>query len=197
MSEFDRQVDALIAAGHPAAAGLSAAEFHDVVAPLRAQATGPAPTRSAMPFALVVKAPATVTMAHTALRGRPGFVDRLAHDVDTFTALPELAVPDAPVYLLLGAERGEEFCAVVPDDALRTIAGRGRTPLTVAEGIALLTLFPDILERNRCFSLGGSRCGDRRVPALWISNRAPKLGWCWAGNPHTWLGMASAAGRTG
>ncbi|WP_369693045.1 DUF5701 family protein, partial [Dietzia timorensis] len=24
---------------------------------------------------------------------------------------------------------------------------------------------------------------------------APKVGWCWAGNRHTWLGFASAAGR--
>ncbi|MFD8334700.1 DUF5701 family protein [Streptomyces solisilvae] len=23
------------------------------------------------------------------------------------------------------------------------------------------------------------------------------LGWCWEGNPHTWLGMASAGTRTG
>jgi hypothetical protein len=35
------------------------------------------------------------------------------------------------------------------------------------------------------------------VPAFWISERAPKLGWCWDGNPHTWLGVASAGVRTG
>jgi hypothetical protein len=46
---------------------------------------------------------------------------------------------------------------------------------------------------------------DARTPALWISNGtgrdgrerrdAPKVGWCWAGNRHTWLGFASAARR--
>jgi hypothetical protein len=46
---------------------------------------------------------------------------------------------------------------------------------------------------------------DARTPALWISNgtgrdgpanrNAPKLGWCWAGNRHTWLGFASASER--
>ena len=46
---------------------------------------------------------------------------------------------------------------------------------------------------------------DTRTPALWISNgtgrdgkerrNAPKVGWCWAGNRHTWLGFASAAER--
>jgi len=40
---------------------------------------------------------------------------------------------------------------------------------------------------------------------VWISNgtgrdgaanrNAPKVGWCWAGNRHTWLGFASASGR--
>ncbi|WP_432524467.1 DUF5701 family protein, partial [Kineococcus esterisolvens] len=49
--------------------------------------------------------------------------------------------------------------------------------------------------------------GDARVPALWISGGtgrdgrerrgAPKAGWCWAGNRHTWLGFASTAGRRG
>ncbi|HYN94662.1 MAG TPA: DUF5701 family protein [Pilimelia sp.] len=30
---------------------------------------------------------------------------------------------------------------------------------------------------------------------MWISGRAPKLGWCWEGNPHTWLGVASTGAR--
>ncbi|GLW10154.1 hypothetical protein Misp01_52830 [Microtetraspora sp. NBRC 13810] len=83
----------------------------------------------------------------------------------------------------------------MPNDAMDVIAGRDRTLLTIEEGIALITHFPQILVRNKCFSLGGSRSGDRRVPAIWISERSPKLGWCWAGNPHTWLGMASASTR--
>ena len=77
------------------------------------------------------------------------------------------------------------------EDATRTIRERGRTPLTIDEGIALVTQVPQALEKNKCFMLAGSRRHDRRVPALWISERAPKLGWCWDGNPHTWLGTAS------
>jgi hypothetical protein len=48
---------------------------------------------------------------------------------------------------------------------------------------------------------------DARTPAIWFSNgtgrdgperrNAPKVGWCWAGNRHTWLGFASAAARRG
>lgn len=98
-------------------------------------------------------------------------------------------------HLVTGVERGEEFRNVTPDAAAAAIAGRGRSLLTIAEGVALITHYPAALEKNRCFSLAGSRCGDRRVPALWISKGAPKLGWCWAGNPHTWLGTASCAAR--
>ncbi|MEV4577121.1 DUF5701 family protein [Nonomuraea jabiensis] len=64
------------------------------------------------------------------------------------------------------------------DDA---ITARGHTVLTIEEGIAVITQFPEILVKNKYFSLDGSSSGDRRVPALY--------------NPHTWLGMASAGNR--
>ncbi|QKW51374.1 DUF5701 family protein [Streptomyces buecherae] len=155
-----------------------------------------------VPFVLVVTrsvVPIEETMPRTTLhRGRlPGFVDRSFEPgaLERFVATEEVALPGHDAYLVLDVERGEEFCGAVPDDALRTIADRGRTPLTIEEGIALITHFPQVLVKNKCFSLGGSRSGDRRVPALWISQKAPKLGWCWQGNPHTWLGVASAGGR--
>ena len=95
----------------------------------------------------------------------------------------------------MDVDRGEEFLGVRPEEALPVVLARGRTPLTIEEGIALVTHAPQVLEKNRCFMLSGSRRGDRRVPAMWISERAPKLGWCWDGNPHDWLGVASAGGR--
>jgi hypothetical protein len=61
----------------------------------------------------------------------------------------------------------------------------------------LITHFPDILQKNNGFSLLDSRCGDRRVTALWISGGKLKLDWCWAGNPHTWLDSASCEYRIG
>jgi hypothetical protein len=97
--------------------------------------------------------------------------------------------------VVFDVERGDEFCGVRPNDAVPVILDRGRTPLTIHEGIAFATQHPRSLERNRCYMLAGSRRGDKRVPALWISEKAPKLGWCWAGNLHTWLGIASAGSR--
>ena len=101
-------------------------------------------------------------------------------------------MPAGPAYLLFDVDRGEEFRNLAPAAAMEDMTAQDRLPLTIDEGLAFVTLHPDALASNRCFSLVGSRCGDRRVPALWISQGAPKLGWCWFGNPHTWLGSASA-----
>ncbi|AIR98867.1 DUF5701 family protein [Streptomyces glaucescens] len=202
--EFDRQVRNLIELGYPALGGLGAAEFEALCAPLRAAVPDQEAdvTAGRVPFLLVVArevAPVERTMPLTALHGKkkPGFVDHSFEPgaLERFVAVPSVAVPGHRVHLVFDVERGEEFCGVVPNDAMETIAGRGRTPLTIEEGIALITHFPEVLVKNKCFSLGGSRSGDRRVPAIWISQGMPKLGWCWEGNPHTWLGMASAGKR--
>ncbi|CAM2861692.1 DUF5701 domain-containing protein [Saccharomonospora xinjiangensis] len=205
--EFDRQVRRLVELGYPHAAGLTDEQFASAVAPLRecvaAAGTGEHdPESGRVAFALVVTrqlVPIEETMPRTTLSGRtkPGFVDHSFEEgsLARFVATDAVELPEARAYLVVDVSRGEEFCGVVPADAMAEIADRGRTALTIEEGIALLTLFPEVLVKNKCYMLGGSRCGDRRVPALWISQNAPKLGWCWERNPHTWLGMASAGGR--
>ena len=203
--ELDMQIDRLVGLGYPALAGLDEAAFRAVVAPLRGYAatlpTGDLPDGRAA-FVLVVtrdlvRPEDTVPLLRLAGGARPGRVDRnhAEGDLATYHPLPELALPRAPAYLLVDVDRGDEFCGVRPEAALPVIRERGRTPLTIDEGIAVVTHAPALLESNKCFMLSGSRRQDRRVPALWISERAPKLGWCWDGNPHTWLGVASAGDR--
>ncbi len=51
-----------------------------------------------------------------------------------------------------------------PDLAITRIRGHGRSPLTIEEGVAVVTHHPDLLRSRNCFSILGSRCGDRRVP---------------------------------
>jgi hypothetical protein len=101
------------------------------------------------------------------------------------------------VYLAVDIDTGKGTLNITPDEAMKIIKKENRSPLTIDEGIALITHHAEILKKNNSFSLLGSRCGDRRVPALWISGGKPKLGWCWAGNPHTWLGSASCGNRVG
>lgn len=200
LAELDRQVRTLIGLGYPALAGMSEAAFTSLFQPLRAacERLDAAPER--VPFVVVVTrdlvAP-EAAMPLTALKGKAGFIDFKPGGLETFAPLAELGVPAGGVYLLLDVDTGTETLNVTPNDALETIRSQGRTPLTIDEGIALLTQFPERLRKNHCFSLLGSRSGDRRVPALWISQGRPKLGWCWAGNPHTWLGSASCGARLG
>ncbi|MDT0200394.1 DUF5701 family protein [Nocardioides sp. AE5] len=211
-TEFHRQTDRLVELGYPALAGIAEEELRALVAPLAEQlpdvpdVLGSAPTEGRAPFVLVITrdmvdpeatVPLLRLMGKRGLGSKPGVIDRnhAEGDLATYHPLEELELPDARAYLLVDVERGEEFCNVAPEQALPVIRDRGRTPLTIDEGIALATHAPHLLEKNKCFMLSGSRRGDRRVPALWISQNAPKLGWCWDGNPHTWLGVASAGAR--
>jgi hypothetical protein len=205
---LDRQVETLLRLGYPALAGISEAGLAALVEPLRAvadtlsdlPATGE-PGRVPLVLVLtreVVDPERTVPLLRLAPSGTaPGILDRNHGDAGLapYRPVPEVRLPHAAAYLLLDVDRGEEFRGVPPEEALPVVLGRGRSPLTIEEGVAVVTHAPHLLEKNRCFMLSGSRRGDRRVPAMWISAKAPKLGWCWDGNPHDWLGVASAGAR--
>lgn len=146
-------------------------------------------------------------------REKPGFVVTDMTDVDEFAPIPEVGLPVAAAYVLTDIDRGDHLSNWSPDEALPEIVGAGRTPLLLSEGLYWLLQQPAALDRNHCFMTIGSRLRkpagrlDARTPAVWISNGtgrdgranrdAPKVGWCWAGNRHTWLGFASAATRSG
>lgn len=143
--------------------------------------------------------------------GKSGFIVIDMTDIDQFTPIPKAAIPDCEVYLVHDLNRGDDLANWTPDEALLEIITAGRTPLTLTEGLHWLLHQPDALERNHCFMTIGSRHTrptgrlDARTPAIWISNGtgrdgvhhrgAPKVGWCWAENRHSWLGFASAAQR--
>ncbi len=117
-------------------------------------------------------------------------------DLGSFVPIDPVSIPDAPVYLAIDVDLGAGSRNVPPETALRDILEAGRSPLTLDEGIALVLQQPDAIARNWGFSMAGSRRGDQRVPAFWISEGQPKLGWCWDRNPHSWLGTASCSHRT-
>ncbi|RYE79004.1 MAG: hypothetical protein EOO74_04415 [Myxococcales bacterium] len=142
---------------------------------------------------------------------KPGFVVPDLTDVEQFAPIDGVEVPDGPVYLVTDPQRGDEMSNWSPDEALPVITGAGRSPMTIHEGLSWLLQQPEMLDRNHCFMTIGSRKPgakglDKRTPAIWISNgverdggrerrNSAKLGWCWAGNRHTWLGFGSVAGR--
>lgn len=196
------QADRLISLGVHESAGLTARE-------LRARAAQPVSHPG--PALLVIAAAPSRIAGLIRWRGKAGFIVSDMTDVDEFTPIPEAAPPPSTAYAVVSPSRGEEYLNWTPTEALPDILARDRTPLTVAEGIHLLLQAPQVLERGKCFMTIGSRRTkptggwDARTPALWLSNGtgrdgrankdAPKVGWCWAGNRHTWLGIASAATR--
>nr|WSW67880.1 DUF5701 family protein [Streptomyces sp. NBC_00995] len=157
------------------------------------------------------RAPASALAPLLRRDDKPGFVVVDMPDVDLFTPLDTVAVPHAPLYVLSGVDRGDRMANWSPDEALPALTEQGRTPLLLTEGIHWVLQQPAALERNHFFMTIGSRLRkangslDARTPALWISNgtgrdgrerrNAPKAGWCWAGNRHTWLGFGSTTGR--
>lgn len=199
------QADRLIALGVHEIAGLSPAELCDAAA-----AAGP--RDDALLVVHPALAPASRLAGLVEREGRRGFVVVDMTDVDAFTAIEQAPLPDGPVYVVDAPDRGDAMANWSPDEALPAITPRGRTPLTLTEGLHWLLQQPEVLERNRCTMTIGSRLRrpdgrlDPRTPALWLSNGtgrdgrerrgAPKVGWCWAGNRHTWLGFASATGRS-
>lgn len=204
VAELERQLTAYVELGFPALLGLDEAGFRAHVGDLHAEVAAldvaglPPAARDgdAVPFVVVLPGLDLNDTAPAMRRGKQLGVSVLARDeAPTYRPIEGVVVPDRP-YLLVGVDTGSEFCGARPEDALAVIRSRGRTPLTAEEGVALTVVRPDVLRPNRCYSLLASRTGtNQRVPAVWISERRAKLGWCWDRNPHTWLGSASALRR--
>jgi uncharacterized protein DUF5701 len=200
--EFDRQVANLEQLGYSRLARMSNDAFARLFVPLRSRlADLPAElVETVIPFVLVLDrelVSAEQSMALVEQDGRRGVVDMNPTQPSAFSPVDDVDVPEGPAYLLTDVDTGKETLNVTPDNALSLITGNGRSPLTIEEGIAVLTDNPGVLRSMNAFSLLGSRRGDKRVPALWTSKGRPRLGWCWAGNPHAWLGSASCASRLG
>ncbi|QNS03809.1 DUF5701 family protein [Streptomyces xanthii] len=201
------QAERLIALGVHELAGIAAGE-------LRAFAAGAADSAGGDALLAVHpdRVPASALAPLLRHEDKPGFVVVDMADVDDFAPGEAAGLPDAPLYVVSGVDRGDRMADWSPEEALPALAAEGRTPLVLSEGIHWVLQRPEVLERNHCFMTIGSRLRkpngvlDARTPAIWISNGtgrdgrerrgAPKVGWCWWGNRHTWLGFGSATGRS-
>jgi hypothetical protein len=202
-NEFDRQLERLLQAEYHTAAKKTREEFTAMLEPLRKKLEALKPitndhSRGHLSFVIVIQSelvPVETMMERLEFQNKPGIISMHPVNPEQFAPISNVQIPDAPAYLQIDIDRGDDLRNIAPEQALGTIKTRSRSPLTIDEGLAILTHHPEFLIKNHCFSMLGSRCGDRRVPALWISERQAKLGWCWDGNPHTWLGSASAGAR--
>ncbi len=205
--EFDRQLENLMQKGYPKFAGVKTEEFIKRVEPLKKRVKRLSVPeidleKGRLPFVIVIKSDwvaAGKAMSLVKRQGKTGFTKMYPREPKDFQTIAGVSIPNGMAYLLVDINRGKDNINLPPDEALEMIEKGNRSPLTIDEGVAIVTHYPEFLMRNNCFSLLASRCrGDRRVPALWIdSEKKPRLGWCWAGNPHTWLGSASCRKRVG
>jgi hypothetical protein len=198
--EFDRQMATLVDKGYPDLTGLTEADLVALLSPLRAAVAELPPPGGddRIPFVLVVTGiPRDQAFARVDLRGKTGFTTMEPDDLARFVPVAEAEAPAARAYVLADIDTGPDTLDVPPEDALPKILAAGRLPLTLDEGVAVVTHHPDLLTNGNRFSMLGSRCGDKRVTAIWVSQRRPRLGWCWAGAPHSWLGSASCGSRAG
>lgn len=207
MQEFERQVGVLVEKEYHVAAGLSEGEFRKEVERLKeglSEVSGEEVDmdEGRLPFVIVIKSSLVlgeVMMGKVEREGKVGVVKLTPQVVEDFEVIEDVTLPEGEVYLLVDIDRGKQSLNVRPEDALKEMVAKGRSGLTIDEGIAIVTQYPDFLMKNNCFSLVASRVrGNQRVPAIWINGQKhPNLGWCWDRNPHTWLGSASCAGRWG
>jgi hypothetical protein len=205
LAEFDRQLENLIKLNYPQMAAISSQQFIQQLTPLknslaRLKTSDINLAEGTLPFVIVVAAkliPVKDQMEHLEWGGKKGVEKLHPHIPTDFVTINSIHLPPAKAYLLIDINRGKEFLNIRPEEALKTIQERNQTPLTIEEGIAVVTQFPEFLFKNNCFSLLGSRVhGNQRVPAIWINgDKQANLGWCWDRNPHTWLGSAFAKKR--
>lgn len=205
--EFDRQIENLIKKGYPKAAGVSVKKLLQHIEPLK-EKVGDLTVHEMdldngrLPFVIVIKSELVTTKKAVSLverESKQGFIKMFPHEPQDFKTIDDVSIPDGMAYLAVDIDRGKETINIPPNQALPIIKKHDRSPLTIDEGVAVVTHYPEFLKKNNCFSLLASRVtGNQRVPAIWInSNKQAHIGWCWDGNPHTWLGSASCVGRVG
>lgn len=194
---LEEQIERLVGLGFADAAGVSTSEFRDSAATLRGQFELTASADSPPPILVASSSfvPAQALIAKIDRHdGKPQTVIH-AEEHAEYRPIEGLVPPKSDFYLLVDFDREPATRNLSPVTALESIAAAGRSPLTIDEGLALFAQWPECIWTNDGISLAGSTRGDRRVPAIWISKKQPKLGWCFAGTPHTWLATASCLER--
>lgn len=182
---------------------MSEKEFRKLAEPLRRFALNALKSKETnFPFVIVVKrqlVSSEFAMQNIVARGQEGIVKMYPKTPNDFQEIQDTELPNTSLYLIGDIDTGREFLSISPEDSLKTIYSQKRTPLTLDEGVALATHYPEILTDRKiynCIQMPGSRiANDQRVPSIWISEKKPRLGWCWDRNIHTWLGSASASKR--
>ena len=195
--EASRQLDRIVALGYADVADMSEDAFRALAQPLIAALEHSdlgsdillIPTRELVsPESLI---------ARTSINRMAGFTTMPPRDIASFLPQDGFTPPEGPFYLVVEPHTGTCYINREPDVARKLIDSDERLPLTLEEGLDIATQHPEWLLEKNGFNLLGSRSADGRVPSIWMSQNAPRLGAVWPNSRHTWLGNAYCMARRG
>ncbi|MDF7640580.1 DUF5701 family protein [Bifidobacterium sp. ESL0784] len=195
--EAQKQLDRIVALGYPDVAEMSAAAFRALARPLidALKDSDLGENILLVPTHELVSPESLI--ARTSINRMAGFTTMPPRDVASFLPQDGFEPPEGPFYLVVDPHTGTAYVNREPDVARKLIDSDERMPLTLEEGLAIATQHPDWLVKKNGFNLLGSRSADGRVPSIWMSQNAPRLGSVWPTSRHTWLGNAYCQARRG
>ncbi|WEV75091.1 DUF5701 family protein [Bifidobacterium sp. ESL0800] len=195
--EAQKQLDRIVALGYPDVADMSAAAFRALARPLidALKDSDLGENILLVPTHELVSPESLI--ARTSINRMAGFTTMPPRDVASFLPQAGFEPPEGPFYLVVDPHTGTAYVNREPDVARKLIDSDERMPLTLEEGLAIATQHPDWLVKKNGFNLLGSRSADGRVPSIWMSQNAPRLGSVWPTSRHTWLGNAYCQARRG
>lgn len=196
--EAQRQLDRIVALGYPDVADVSAAAFRSLARPLIEALEHTdfderillAPTRELVsPESLI---------SRTSINRMAGFATMPPRDIASFLPQDGFEPPEGPFYIVVEPRTGTKYTqtasptwpasSLTPTSAFRSRSRRDwPSPRSIRAGF----------RRKNGFNLLGSRSADGRVPSIWLSQNAPRLGAVWPNSKHTWLGNAFCMARRG
>lgn len=195
--EIRRQLDRIVALGYPDVADMSADAFRALARPLlRALERSDLGTNIVLVPTRELVSPESL-IARTSIDRMAGFTTMPPRDIASFLPQDGFEPPEGPFYLVVDPHAGGSYLNREPDVACKLIDSDERLPLTLEEGLAVVTQHTDWLQNKNGFNLLGSQSADGRVPSIWMSQNAPRLGAVWPNSRHTWLGNAYCMARRG
>lgn len=195
--EAQKQLDRIVALGYPDVADMSAAAFRALARPIiRALEDSDLGTQILLVPTRELVSPESL-IARTSINRMAGFTTMPPRDIASFLPQDGFEPPEGPFYLVIEPHTGTCYINREPDVARKLIDSDERLPLTLEEGLAIATQHPEWLLEKNGFNLLGSRSADGRVPSIWMSQNAPRLGAVWPNSRHTWLGNAYCMARRG
>ncbi|MCG2690815.1 DUF5701 family protein [Candidatus Parcubacteria bacterium] len=204
LKEFERQVETLTGKEYAEAAVMKPDEYKKMFEPLKERIREIAQREKEMkeghiPFVIIIKNEVIggeKAMPLIELEGKKGYTTMSADEIKNFKPIKSVKIPNGKAYLAVDIETGKTTLGKTPDEAIKKIKKEDRSPLTLEEGVALITHHPEIL-KDHYMNLCGSRHGDGGVADLWLDEGEPELEWDWANSSNAKWGSASCDSRIG